>query len=238
MGVEHRVIDVDELVVRYGNLTAVDHVSFSVAAGEVLALLGPNGAGKTSTVETLEGFRRPSSGQVRVLGLDPIADQVGVVQVVKSDAQRSKTCEDAERGEPSLRASSQNEPASGDGHCSRDGCELAITVDAGSRDGSHEARRELDPGREGADEHADATPEEQPGALLARHPDDIGSGSADLSVRGDAAGVSNGDGSRSRSRSTTQRFRARPGGRGHGSTGRNGEHIGRQRRRPPRPGHR
>ena len=77
-----RVIDVDELVVRYGSLTAVDHVSFSVAAGEVLALLGPNGAGKTTTVETLEGFRRPSAGQVRVLGLDPIADHAALVRRV------------------------------------------------------------------------------------------------------------------------------------------------------------
>jgi ABC-2 type transport system ATP-binding protein len=76
------VIDVDELVVRYGSLAAVDHVSFSVAAGEVLALLGPNGAGKTTTVETLEGFRRPSSGKVRVLGLDPIADHVALVRRV------------------------------------------------------------------------------------------------------------------------------------------------------------
>src|SRR5581483_70617 len=42
--------------------------------GEVFALLGPNGAGKTTTVETLEGYRVPSAGTVRVLGLDPIAD--------------------------------------------------------------------------------------------------------------------------------------------------------------------
>ena len=74
------VIDVDELVVRYGSLAAVDHVSFSVAAGEVLALLGPNGAGKTTTVETLEGFRRPTAGKVRVLGLDPIADHAALVR--------------------------------------------------------------------------------------------------------------------------------------------------------------
>ncbi len=67
-------IDVDELVVRYGQLTAVDRVTFSVDQGEVVALLGPNGAGKTSTVETLEGFRRPSAGSVRVVGLDPSAD--------------------------------------------------------------------------------------------------------------------------------------------------------------------
>jgi ABC-2 type transport system ATP-binding protein len=76
------VIDVDELVVRYGSLAAVDRVSFSVASGEVLALLGPNGAGKTSIVETLEGFRRPSGGKVRVLDLDPIADHEALVKRV------------------------------------------------------------------------------------------------------------------------------------------------------------
>ncbi|MEJ7585113.1 MAG: ABC transporter ATP-binding protein [Acidimicrobiales bacterium] len=68
------VVEVNDLVLRYGPVTAVDGVSFSTEAGEVLALLGPNGAGKTSTVETLEGFRRPTSGSVRVLGLDPDAD--------------------------------------------------------------------------------------------------------------------------------------------------------------------
>jgi len=68
------VIEVEDLVIRYGGTTAVDGVSFTVAAGEVVALLGPNGAGKTSTVEALEGYRRPSSGRVRVLGLDPEAD--------------------------------------------------------------------------------------------------------------------------------------------------------------------
>lgn len=67
-------IEVDELVVRYGTITAVNGASFHVDAGEVVALLGPNGAGKTSTVETAEGYRRPDGGAVRVLGLDPIAD--------------------------------------------------------------------------------------------------------------------------------------------------------------------
>ena len=66
------VIEVAGLVVRYGNLTAVAGVSFSADAGEVVALLGPNGAGKTTTVETLVGFRKPDSGRVRVLGLDPV----------------------------------------------------------------------------------------------------------------------------------------------------------------------
>src|SRR6059058_1796141 len=65
-------IEVTDLVVRYGPLTAVDGLTFSSEAGEVLALLGPNGAGKTTTVETLEGYRRPDQGSVRVLGRDPI----------------------------------------------------------------------------------------------------------------------------------------------------------------------
>jgi ABC-2 type transport system ATP-binding protein len=68
-------LDVSGLVVRYpGGVTAVDGLSFSAEAGEVLALLGPNGAGKTTTVETLEGYKAPTSGSVRVLDLDPVAD--------------------------------------------------------------------------------------------------------------------------------------------------------------------
>lgn len=67
-------IEVDRLVVRYGNLTAVGGVSLRSERGEVVALLGPNGAGKTSTVETLEGFRRPDAGTVRILGFDPVAE--------------------------------------------------------------------------------------------------------------------------------------------------------------------
>lgn len=68
-------ISVAGLIVRHGELVAVDGIDLAAAAGEVLALLGPNGAGKTSTVEVLEGYRRPSGGQVRVLGLDPVADR-------------------------------------------------------------------------------------------------------------------------------------------------------------------
>ncbi len=60
-----------DLVVRYGDRTAVDRVSFTAERGEVLCILGPNGAGKTSTVECLEGYRRPVSGSALVLGLDP-----------------------------------------------------------------------------------------------------------------------------------------------------------------------
>lgn len=70
-------IDVVDLVVAYGERRAVDGVSFAVAPGEVVVLLGPNGAGKTSTVETLEGYRRPTAGTVRVLGADP-SDQTAL----------------------------------------------------------------------------------------------------------------------------------------------------------------
>ena len=64
----------------FGDLVAVDGVSFAVERGTVMALLGPNGAGKTSTVETLEGYRTPSSGGVRVLGLDPRADHAALTR--------------------------------------------------------------------------------------------------------------------------------------------------------------
>jgi ABC-2 type transport system ATP-binding protein len=55
----------------YGNIKAVDEVSFSVKAGEVFALIGPNGAGKTTLIEILEGLRKRDGGTVKVLGLDP-----------------------------------------------------------------------------------------------------------------------------------------------------------------------
>lgn len=71
-------VEVLDLVVRYGDVTAVDGLSLVAAAGEVTAVLGPNGAGKTTTVETLEGYRRPTSGTVRVLGLDPVSNAAAV----------------------------------------------------------------------------------------------------------------------------------------------------------------
>ena len=56
---------------RYGNVTAVDGVSFDARRGEIFGLLGPNGAGKTTTFECLEGIRRPDEGSLEVLGIDP-----------------------------------------------------------------------------------------------------------------------------------------------------------------------
>jgi len=67
-------VEIRDLVMRYGEVTAVDALTLTVEAGTVTAILGPNGAGKTTTIETCEGFRRPQSGAVRVLGSDPITD--------------------------------------------------------------------------------------------------------------------------------------------------------------------
>jgi ABC-2 type transport system ATP-binding protein len=67
--VEHAIV-VDGLSKRYGDLLAVDDISFTVEKGEVFAFLGPNGAGKSVTVEVIETIRRPTSGRVTVLGLD------------------------------------------------------------------------------------------------------------------------------------------------------------------------
>jgi ABC-2 type transport system ATP-binding protein len=64
-------IIVKDLVKRYGGFTAVQNVSFEVAAGQVTAVLGPNGAGKTTTIEILEGFQAPTAGTVQVLGANP-----------------------------------------------------------------------------------------------------------------------------------------------------------------------
>jgi branched-chain amino acid transport system ATP-binding protein len=62
------VIEVTDLVVRYGEATALDHVSLRVEAGEMVALVGPNGAGKSTLVNTLCGILRPAAGTVRVGG--------------------------------------------------------------------------------------------------------------------------------------------------------------------------
>ncbi|MCG5213990.1 ABC transporter ATP-binding protein [Streptosporangium sp. KLBMP 9127] len=69
------VIEVNDLTKRYGRFPAVNGVSFSVEQGEIFGILGPNGAGKTTTVECAEGLRRPDSGSIRVLGLDPVKDR-------------------------------------------------------------------------------------------------------------------------------------------------------------------
>ncbi len=68
-------ITVNDLVIHRSGRLVVDGVSFAADPGEVCCLLGPNGAGKTTTLEALEGYLRPTSGSISVLGLDPARDQ-------------------------------------------------------------------------------------------------------------------------------------------------------------------
>ena len=65
------IIQVEDLNLSYKNVRAVQNVSFSVNPGEILAVIGQNGSGKTSTVECIEGLRRPDCGLIRVFGKDP-----------------------------------------------------------------------------------------------------------------------------------------------------------------------
>lgn len=62
---------VQNLTLRYGTITAVKNVSFELFSGEILAVIGPNGSGKTSTIECLEGLRKPTDGNLELLGCNP-----------------------------------------------------------------------------------------------------------------------------------------------------------------------
>jgi ABC-2 type transport system ATP-binding protein len=73
-------IEVEGLTVAYRDVVAVDDLSFRAEAGEVTCVLGPNGAGKTSTIESLEGLRRPALGRLSVIGLDPRREHRSLVE--------------------------------------------------------------------------------------------------------------------------------------------------------------
>ena len=75
---EH-AIEVDKLTKRYGDLLAVNEMSFNVIKGEIFALLGPNGAGKTTTVEIIDTIRKPTSGNVSLLGMDVMKSKHEIV---------------------------------------------------------------------------------------------------------------------------------------------------------------
>jgi ABC-2 type transport system ATP-binding protein len=72
------MIHVENLVKTFGEIKAVDGVSFDVPAGEIFAFLGPNGAGKTTTIQMLTTLQRPTSGSMRLDGLDPVTRQLDV----------------------------------------------------------------------------------------------------------------------------------------------------------------
>lgn len=80
---------VDGLRKTYGDIVAIDDVSFAVAEGEIFGILGPNGAGKTTTVECVIGLRTPDSGTIRVMGLDPRKDLDALHAIVGVQLQAS-----------------------------------------------------------------------------------------------------------------------------------------------------
>ena len=85
-----KVIRVEDLRKSYKDVVAVDGISFEVLQGEIFGLLGPNGAGKTTTVECLRGLRRPTSGTIHVLGLDPLSNSGALRRRIGSQLQESE----------------------------------------------------------------------------------------------------------------------------------------------------
>jgi ABC-2 type transport system ATP-binding protein len=63
-------VEVKDLIKRYGDLIAVNKVSFTIEEGEIFGILGPNGAGKTTTIEIIEGLRKPDGGSIQLCGID------------------------------------------------------------------------------------------------------------------------------------------------------------------------
>lgn len=88
-GDERPVVTVENLVKRYGSLTAVDDVSFSIREGEIFGIIGPNGAGKTTTVECISGLRTPDSGTIDVCGLSPLHDRDTISEFMGVQLQES-----------------------------------------------------------------------------------------------------------------------------------------------------
>ncbi len=72
------IVETRDLVKRYGDFTAVDHLNFQLTEGEIFGLLGPNGAGKTTTILMLMGMTDPTEGAVKILGYDPARQPIEV----------------------------------------------------------------------------------------------------------------------------------------------------------------
>jgi ABC-2 type transport system ATP-binding protein len=76
------IIEVNNLEKKYGDVNAVNGISFSVERGEVFAILGPNGAGKTTTVEMIEGLRKPNSGSINVSNIDALKETQRIKEII------------------------------------------------------------------------------------------------------------------------------------------------------------
>ena len=81
------VVKVNNLTKRYGDLIAVNNVSFSIEKAETFGLLGPNGAGKTTTVEILEGLRKPDNGSIEICGIDALNKPGKIKEIIGAQLQ-------------------------------------------------------------------------------------------------------------------------------------------------------
>ena len=76
------IIEVNNLEKKYGDVNAVNGVSFSVEQGEVFGILGPNGAGKTTTIEMIEGLRKPNAGSIKVCDIDALKEPRRIKELI------------------------------------------------------------------------------------------------------------------------------------------------------------
>ena len=88
------VVEVEHLVKKFGEFTAVDHISFNVQRGEVFGFLGPNGAGKSTTIKMLCGILLPTSGEGHVFGRDICKEQYQIKQSIGYMSQRFSLYDD------------------------------------------------------------------------------------------------------------------------------------------------
>lgn len=86
---DESVVSVQGLIKRYGTITVVDNINFSVKKGEIFGLLGPNGAGKTTTLECLEGMCKYDGGTLSVNGCNPQSDMQRLRQTLGVQLQAS-----------------------------------------------------------------------------------------------------------------------------------------------------
>jgi ABC-2 type transport system ATP-binding protein len=76
------IIEVNHLQKKYGDVNAVNGVSFNVTKGEVFGILGPNGAGKTTTVEMIEGLRKPNGGSIKICDIDALKEPQRIKEII------------------------------------------------------------------------------------------------------------------------------------------------------------
>ncbi|RJS84696.1 ABC transporter ATP-binding protein [Candidatus Bathyarchaeota archaeon] len=86
-----RIVEINSLVKRFGELTALDEVSFNVNKGEIFGLIGPNAAGKTTTLRILATLLLPTSGRVRILGYDVVEEASKVRRLISYLAEDAGT---------------------------------------------------------------------------------------------------------------------------------------------------